>query len=113
MVQDYFKILGVSQDASLKEIKQAYHMLALKAHPDKNPAAFESNQRFAEINCAYETLKDSKKKAAYLDQYNESTKEFETLTEIIIYVTIEGIAYLISRAKELVISASRKLASKA
>ena len=60
--QDYYDILGVSKDASEKDIKRAYRRLAAKYHPDVNhePGAEE---KFKKINEAYETLSDSQKRA--------------------------------------------------
>lgn len=67
MDKDYYKIMGVNQDASEKDIKMAYRKLARKYHPDisKEPNAEE---RFKEMGEAYEVLKDPKKRAEY-DQY--------------------------------------------
>ena len=67
MDKDYYKIMGVNQDASEKDIKLAYRRLARKYHPDlsKEPNAEE---RFKEMGEAYEVLKDPTKRAEY-DQY--------------------------------------------
>ncbi|RYB81432.1 DnaJ C-terminal domain-containing protein [Legionella pneumophila] len=67
MDKDYYKIMGVSQDASDKDIKMAYRKLARKYHPDisKEP---DAEERFKEMAEAYEVLKDPKKRAEY-DQY--------------------------------------------
>lgn len=61
---DYYSVLGVAKNASLAEIKSAYRKLALKWHPDKNkePGA---EQKFKEINQAYEVLSDQNKKQTY------------------------------------------------
>jgi molecular chaperone DnaJ len=64
----YYKILGVSEDASEEEIKKAYRKLALKYHPDKNPGNKEAGEKMKEINQAYEVLSDSKKRQDY-DRY--------------------------------------------
>lgn len=73
MDKDYYKIMGVSQTASEKEIKTAYRKLARKFHPDisKEPRAEE---QFKEMGEAYEVLKDPVKRAEY-DQYIKN-KEF-------------------------------------
>ncbi|CZL00691.1 Curved DNA-binding protein [Legionella pneumophila] len=67
MDKDYYKIMGVSQDASEKDIKMAYRKLARKYHPDisKEP---DAEERFKEMAEAYEVLKDPKKRSEY-DQY--------------------------------------------
>lgn len=57
-----YKILGVSESASIDEIKKAYRKLAFKYHPDKNPSGEEI---FKEINVAYEILKDPEKRQKY------------------------------------------------
>lgn len=67
MDKDYYKIMGVNQDASEKDIKMAYRKLARKYHPDisKEP---DAEERFKEMAEAYEVLKDPKKRSEY-DQY--------------------------------------------
>ncbi|KAJ9216826.1 hypothetical protein DTO166G4_1672 [Paecilomyces variotii] len=63
--KDYYKILGVSKDASDQEIKKAYRKLAIQYHPDKNRNAEDSDEKFKEIGEAYETLIDPQKRASY------------------------------------------------
>lgn len=65
MKRDYYEILGVGKNAAADEIKAAYRQLALKYHPDKNPGNKASEEKFKEINEAYEMLSDSQKKAQY------------------------------------------------
>ncbi|CAL9182331.1 unnamed protein product [Musa hybrid cultivar] len=63
--QDYYEILGIPQDASLDDIKKAFHALAKKYHPDANKNNPTSKRKFQEIRDAYETLRDPKKRAQY------------------------------------------------
>ena len=63
--KDYYKILGVERDADEKAIKRAYRRLAVQFHPDKNPGDKRAEDRFKEINEAYEVLGDSAKRAKY------------------------------------------------
>ena len=55
--KDYYKILGVGREASKDEIAKAFKKLARKYHPDLNPGNKESEEKFKEINEAYEVLK--------------------------------------------------------
>jgi molecular chaperone DnaJ len=63
--KDYYKILGVSQNATLEEIKKAYRRLANMYHPDRNPGNKEAEEKFKEINEAYEVLSDKDKRRQY------------------------------------------------
>lgn len=70
--RDYYEVLGVSKNASPEEIKRAYRRLALKWHPDKHSdGKKEAEERFKEINEAYEVLSNPKKRQAY-DQFGHA-----------------------------------------
>ncbi len=71
MAQDLYDILGVSKDASDDEIKSAYRKLAKKYHPDLNKDNPSAQEKFKEINQAYEVLGDKEKRANY-DQYGNA-----------------------------------------
>lgn len=63
--KDYYSILGVSRNASEKEIKQAFRRLARKNHPDVNPGDKKAEERFKQISEAYEVLSDTEKRKKY------------------------------------------------
>src|SRR5215216_1747197 len=63
--KDYYKILGVERNASEDDIRKAYRKLAMKYHPDRNPNDKEAEERFKEINEAYQVLSDTTKRTHY------------------------------------------------
>ncbi len=76
---DYYKVLGLSQSATEKEIKTAYRKLARKYHPDLNPNNPEAEKKFKQVNEANEVLSDPEKRKKY-DQYGKDwqhAEEFE------------------------------------
>jgi curved DNA-binding protein len=74
--KDYYKILGVERNANKDEIKRAYRKLALKTHPDRNPGNPKAEERFKEINEAYQVLSDPKKRSRY-NQLGESYSQWQ------------------------------------
>lgn len=66
--QDYYELLGVPRKAPQKDIRQAYRKLARKYHPDLNPGDKSAEEKFKQIQEAYDVLSDSKKRQAY-DQF--------------------------------------------
>ena len=74
--KDYYKILGVDRTAKEEDIKRAYRKLALQYHPDHNPNNQQSEEKFKEINEAYQVLGDSQKRARY-DQLGESYNHWQ------------------------------------
>jgi DnaJ-class molecular chaperone len=67
--RDYYNILGVSRGCHESEIKKSYYKLAKKWHPDKNSSPL-AEEKFKEINKAYEVLSDDKKRSVYDSQHD-------------------------------------------
>ena len=72
--KDYYAVLGLEKGASDDEIKRAFRKLAIKYHPDKNQGNKEAEEKFKDINEAYQVLSDPEKKARY-DQFG--TADFD------------------------------------
>ena len=72
--RDYYDVLGVQRRANADELKSAYRKKAKELHPDRNPDDPKADQKFKELNEAYDVLKDEQKRAAY-DQYGHSAFE--------------------------------------
>ncbi len=69
--RDYYEVLGVDKSATPEAIKKAYRKLAIQYHPDKNPGNKEAEEKFKEINEAYEVLSDENKRSQY-DQFGHA-----------------------------------------
>ena len=63
--QDHYKMLGVSANAEVAEIRKKYKQLAKQYHPDKNPGNKEASDMFVKVSAAHEVLSDSKKRREY------------------------------------------------
>ena len=74
--RDYYKVLGVDKKATEKDIKSAFRRLAQLYHPDKNPGDARAEDKFKEINEAYEVLGDAQKRARY-DQLGASYAQWQ------------------------------------
>ena len=71
MNKNPYEVLGVARDATDADIKRAYHKLVLKYHPDKNPGDKTAEEKFKEVNNAFDILKDPQKRAAY-DRFGDA-----------------------------------------
>ncbi len=74
--KDYYQVLGVSRSASADEIRSAYRKLALKYHPDRNPGDKVSEEKFKEMNEAYQVLSDPQKRSRY-DQLGSAYSTYQ------------------------------------
>ena len=71
MNKNPYEVLGVARDASDADIKKAYHKLVMKYHPDRNPDSKDAEEKFKEVNNAFDILKDPQKRAAY-DRFGDA-----------------------------------------
>ena len=76
--KDYYKIMGISKDASQKDIKKAFRKLARKHHPDLNQGDKKSEEKFKELNEAYEVLSNKENRKKY-DKYGENWKHSDEI----------------------------------
>jgi DnaJ-class molecular chaperone len=74
MQRDYYKILGVTRDATPEQVKTAYRRLARQLHPDVNPNNKQAEERFKEVNAAFAVLSDPQKRKLYDTFGEESTR---------------------------------------
>src|SRR2546426_8105009 len=74
--QGYYELLGVPRKAALKQIRQAYRKLARKYHPDLNPGDKSAEEKFKQIQEAYDVLSDSKKRQMY-DQFGFYSENYQ------------------------------------
>src|SRR6185436_7323292 len=65
MARDHYEVLGVGRGASAEEIKKAYRKLARKYHPDRNPDDPKAEEKFKEVQGAYDVLSDTEKRKEY------------------------------------------------
>ncbi len=75
--KDYYKVLGVDRKAKVEDIRKAYRKLAMQFHPDKNAGEKKAEDKFKEINEAYQVLSDKEKRARY-DQLGSAYSNFRT-----------------------------------
>ncbi len=74
--KDYYKILGVAKTATAEEIKKAYRKLAVKYHPDKNAGDKTAEEKFKEVNEAYEVISNSEKRKKY-DELGDNWRYYQ------------------------------------
>ncbi|HEY9166592.1 MAG TPA: DnaJ domain-containing protein [Candidatus Kryptonia bacterium] len=74
--KDYYKVLGVTKNATPEEIKSVYRKLALKYHPDRTKGDKVAEEKFKEVNEANEVLSDPEKRKKY-DQFGEDWKHYQ------------------------------------
>ncbi len=75
-LRNYYEILGVSKDATNEEIKKSFRRLARKYHPDVNPGNEDAEEKFKDINEAYDTLSDESKRLEFDQRFFGKSKRF-------------------------------------
>ena len=81
MPQNYYDILGVSRNASDKDIKSAYRRMARKLHPDVNPDDSRAQNQFKKVNEAYEVVGDPARRKDY-DQFGDNWKHADQIRNV-------------------------------
>ncbi len=79
---NYYEILGVSDDSTLKEIKEKFHNLSMRYHPDKNPDDLYSEEKYKQISEAYSVLSNYEKRKLYDHQRKPLMNNFERLLDM-------------------------------
>jgi len=69
--RDYYEVLGVDRGAGEEDLKKSYRRLAIQFHPDRNPGDKQAEERFKELNEAYQVLSDAERRAQY-DRYGHA-----------------------------------------
>ena len=80
-MKDYYSILGLNRSASQQDIKKAYRSLARKYHPDVNPGDLKAEEKFKEVNEAYNVLNDEQSKKAYDDKLDGNMQNGDNIRE--------------------------------
>ena len=86
---DYYRILGVSREASDEDIKKAYRKLVFEYHPDRNPDSTQAEEKIREINAAYEIIGDSEKRRSYDRLYWSGEPRADTVDPGVILQNME------------------------
>ena len=110
--RDCYEVLGVSRDATEKEIKKAYKRLAMKYHPDRTKGDDALEEKFKEVKEAYEILNDPHKKAAF-DQYghdgvNQQGQGAAVVVSAAVVLTISSVIFLVVVVAEVERNARNK-----
>src|ERR1700684_1021800 len=69
--RDYYEVLAVERNVGEEDLKKAYRRLAIQSHPDRNPGDKQAEERFKELNEAYQMLSDPERRAQY-DRYGHA-----------------------------------------
>ena len=86
---DYYRILGISREASDEDIKKAYRKLVFEYHPDRNPDSTQAEEKIREINAAYEIIGDAEKRQSYDRLYWSGEPRADTVDPGVILQNME------------------------